>query len=344
MKLPQLSRRALSLSVSALLIACSGSQPPIGAPGAMPQSRASAIATHAERGRSWMLPEARSSDLLYATGGCLGSCVFSYPNGKVVGSLTTSGQSVCTDSSGDIFITQSSQVVEYAHGGTSPIATLSLPGLDAWGCSVDPTTGNLAVVFSGGIAIFTGASGTPTIYPPNLEGSYCGYDNMGDLFVDGWGSNQNVALSELPAGGSSFNVFSIDQHVGIPGQIQWDGSYMTWESSNPQGADTISRFVTNGSQATIVGTTNLKGIKLQPHQSWIYNGVVIVPFAQHGAKSNEIGIWAYPKGGKATELIRSFGAYNRHKVRFQGLAISVAPSHYAFFGRHEYANFSPLRP
>jgi hypothetical protein len=40
-------------------------QPPIGAPGAMPQGHA--IATHAERGKSWMLPEAKTEDLLYAS-------------------------------------------------------------------------------------------------------------------------------------------------------------------------------------------------------------------------------------------------------------------------------------
>ena len=327
-----LGRYALGSCIAAAMLAgCGGSQPLTGAPGAIAQS--SRIATHADRGRSWMLPEAKSEVLLYATGGCLGTCVFSYPNGKIVGSVITAGQSICTDVNGDVFITQSDQVVEYAHGATSPVATLSLPGLDAWGCSVDTTTGNLAVVFSGStgnIAIFTGARGNPNIYGAKVEASYCGYDSAGNLFVDGWGSSESVALSELPARTSGFDKLSIDQHVGVPGQIQWDGSYMTWQSSNPQGADTISRFVTNGSQATIVGTTNLEGIKLQTHQSWIYNDSVIVPFAHPGArraKSNEIGIWSYPKGGKATKLIRNFGTYNRHKVRLQGVAISVAPSH-----------------
>jgi hypothetical protein len=45
-----------------LLAACGGSQPPIGAPRAMPQSPA--IATHLDRSRSWMLPEAKSENLL----------------------------------------------------------------------------------------------------------------------------------------------------------------------------------------------------------------------------------------------------------------------------------------
>ena len=141
-----ISLYATSVGVAvAMLSGCGGSQPPIGASGAMPQSRA--IATHAVRSGSWMLPEAKSEDLLYATGGCLGICVFSYPRGKIIGSLATIGQSVCADGSGNVFITQNQHVIEYAHGGTSPIATLTLPGLDGWGCSVDPTTGNLGSFF-----------------------------------------------------------------------------------------------------------------------------------------------------------------------------------------------------
>jgi len=50
MKSLDLSRFALSMGVAAaLLAACGGSQPPIGAPGTMPQS--AAIAQHAARGK-----------------------------------------------------------------------------------------------------------------------------------------------------------------------------------------------------------------------------------------------------------------------------------------------------
>lgn len=143
---------------------CGGSQPPIGAPGMMPQ--ASAIATHAERGKSWMAPEATSEDLVYVTGGCGGTCVVSYPAGKIVGYLNLGNglnAGVCSDSGGNVYISNNresndSEVVEYAHGGTTPKATFDLPGFDAAGCSVDPTTGNLAVMFEGsgdGVAIFT---------------------------------------------------------------------------------------------------------------------------------------------------------------------------------------------
>jgi hypothetical protein len=40
--------------VATMLAGCGESQPPIGAPGRMPQSQGSAIATSAERGGSWM--------------------------------------------------------------------------------------------------------------------------------------------------------------------------------------------------------------------------------------------------------------------------------------------------
>ena len=67
MKTFDFSRHAVGLSAAAMLAACGGAQPPTGAPSAMPQSRA--IATHAHRGGSRMLPEAESRTLLYVATG-----------------------------------------------------------------------------------------------------------------------------------------------------------------------------------------------------------------------------------------------------------------------------------
>ena len=41
--------------------------------GAMPQT--STLAPHVDRGKLWMLPEAKGEDLVYVTGGCDGTCV-----------------------------------------------------------------------------------------------------------------------------------------------------------------------------------------------------------------------------------------------------------------------------
>ena len=44
----------------------------------------------------------------------------------------------------------------------------------------------------------------------------------GCLFVDGSGKYQ-LALAELPAGGTSLIDISVSQSIGNPGQVQWDG-------------------------------------------------------------------------------------------------------------------------
>jgi hypothetical protein len=90
-------------AAAVLLTGCGGSQPPIGAPGAMLQSHA--IATHAPRGGSWMLPEAKSEDLLYVSE--VGTVtVYSYPQGKLEGKLRgffdATGE--CVDAKGDVYI------------------------------------------------------------------------------------------------------------------------------------------------------------------------------------------------------------------------------------------------
>ncbi len=70
----------------------------------MPQT--SAIATHADRGKSWMLPEAKSEDLLYVSA-YSDVLVYTYPGGKQVGDLKgfNSAAGECVDSKGNVFIT-----------------------------------------------------------------------------------------------------------------------------------------------------------------------------------------------------------------------------------------------
>ncbi len=127
---------ALSGGVSvALLAGCGGSQPPIGAPRTMPQT--SAIATHADRGTSWMLPEAKDEALLYADDPAREDVfVFAYPKGTLLGTLTGFNawpNGLCIDAYGHVFITTEESeikgvIYEYNHGGTAPIASLSDEG------------------------------------------------------------------------------------------------------------------------------------------------------------------------------------------------------------------------
>jgi hypothetical protein len=66
MGISDLGHAFCSCVAGAMLVGCGGLQPPIGPAGAISQT--SAIATHAERGGSWMLPDAKSvKRLLYVS-------------------------------------------------------------------------------------------------------------------------------------------------------------------------------------------------------------------------------------------------------------------------------------
>ena len=300
---------ALCLSVPfALLAACGGSQPPISAPGAMRQARA--VAQQAAH-------RATSDALIYATGGCGGICVLSYPSGDLVSSIALSGdkEGACSDSAGNAFITNGTQVVEYAHAGTTPIATLVIPGRTALGCSIDPTTGNLAVTFNGNdvnLAIFPSATGEPTLYDAPTA-AYCGYDADGNLFLSG-----EKVIAELANGSSSFQLFSIVGKARVIGQIQWDGRSMTLESRSP-GNIKLLRLRFSGSAATVVGTSRLKDIGGNAGQSWLFDDKVLVPYGNHGQFETQLGVWNYPKAGKVQTRYRHFGT-----VSFPGVTVSVA--------------------
>jgi len=318
-----ISRYALTIgAASALLAGCGGSQPPIGAPGAISQSQA--IATHPAHSGSWMLPETKSKDLIYAPGGCGGTCVLSYPDGKLVGTLDAVYGPPCSDSEGNVYLPQDAQVLEFPHAGTSPIATYTIPGsYGALACAADPMTGNLAVIFGDdgpSVAVFSNPTETPAVYSIGIYGRYCGYDNSGNLFVSGYYTHP--AISELPYGASQMSVLPIKGNIsGAPGQIQWDGSFMTYENGGNHN-NHIARLRITDSSAQVVGRTALKGAINIAAQSWIVRNRVIVPYSTQGQEANKINIWAYPKSGKPVTKFGHFGGF----TYFSGVTLSVAPS------------------
>ena len=302
-----------------MLAGCGESQPPTDAPGVVLQSRATA--THAERGGSWMLPEAGHDDLLYADASGENAdnvYVFSYPKGKLVGTITQSEtqyqQGLCSDAKGHVFVTTLSttddggNVYEYAHGGTTPIETLYEFGVWPWGCGVDPHTGDLAVAsinlesLNSYVEVYRNARGTPKLYADDQIVNYmfCGYDNEGNLFVDGSGSGPQVYFGELPREGSTLMNVSLSKTIDWYGQVQWDGAYITLED---QPDSSIYRLKVSGSTAMIVGTTSLeRWTDTAPAQSWIENGTIIQP---NGNAATEMRFWHYPAGGYPTKGIAS---------------------------------------
>lgn len=345
MKISASSRSVLNSCVAlALLAGCGGLQTPIDAPGAMPQI--SAIATQAGRDKSWMLPEAKSEALLYASNQGDASSeygdvlVFAYPQGKLVGTLTgfsTFVQSLCSDSSGNVFITAGTTslsqgyVFEYSHGGTQPVVTLSDPGSPN-GCSVDATTGNLAVAnvnstgyykYYGDVAIFPGAQGTATTYYDSgiINPFYCSYDSDGNLFIDGYSGPSNM-LGELPAGGTTFADITLDKYIA-PESLQWSDNALiaAGGGGSSNGEEQIYQVAISGSTGTVSGPSLLWGRgdrRPGPVQFWVEGNAIVGPDHTRGG-TGLINLWRYPRGGKPIKTLRARGA-----TGFYGVTVSVA--------------------
>lgn len=267
---------------------------------------------------SWMLPEAKRGDLLYISeygGGVVD--VFTFPRGKFVGQLGgfITPQGECRDKRGDVFIVNLNQnhgnpsIEEFAHGGTTPIESLNDSGQEPYGCSVDTQTGNLAVANeSGGVALYANAKGNPTLLadPDITLALWCGYDNRGNLFLDGLNSKIATEFDELPKGKSTFTKITLNQTVGFPGNIQWDGSHLTLGDALYQGNNTsaIYQLKISGSTGTILGTTKLAGSE-EVFGSWIQGARVVGP--EEGPSFDKVDYWSYPAGGNATKsLTKSF--------------------------------------
>ena len=262
---------------------------------------------------SWMAPDAKRKDLLYISDQGTGDVyVFSYPHGKLKGTLTgfADPQGECVDKKGDVWITlfSSQEILEYAHGGTSSNGSLSDPGFLLEGCSVDKTTGNLAAAdfagtnsTSGGVSIYTDAQGTPATYiDPGLYLVFSlGYDNQGNLFIDGESQvGGSFVFAELPKGSSTFTNITLNKTIGTPGTVQWDGKHVTVGDAK---AGVICQVKVSGSSATVVGTTTLTdsdGV----FQSFIDGKRVVNP----NVYSANAMFWSYPAGGSPVKTLSGF--------------------------------------
>jgi hypothetical protein len=325
MKSLDFGRWALCIgAAAALLSGCGGSQPPIGSSGAMPQTRAITQSAMAHS----MTP-LTSNDLLYISGGATNKVyVFSYPDGKLVQTLTglQNPNGECVDASGNVYITQSSgDIVEYAHGGSSAINTFYAAYAN-YGCAVDPTTGNLAAATGHAVTVWPNGQGSPITYTnPNayvLE-RYLGYDNSGNLFIGGDNTSYgDLDLAELPNGGASIMHLTLNGRYGGNylggGQVQWDGTDVAVGSPALE-APWIARFQVSGSSATFVGFTKLKLPRRGFGTFSLDGGTLVLPFSTGPGGVKSFGYWNYPKGGKPTKVFKT--------LHFKRLFVAAAISH-----------------
>ena len=317
-KEPRRDRPMSWLIFGAMLAGCSGSQPPVGSPGAIAQ--ASAIAAHADYGKSWMLPEAKGGDLLYVSLSSGSVEVFDYKTRKQVGTLTgfELPQGQCVDKGGNVWITDldAKVLVEYAHGATSPLKTLNTTG-NPIGCSVSASGGIAVALGLGGVEIFKPGSTTGTVYKNHLCGYAWtpGYDLKGNLYFEGKESlrySYKINVCELPAGGTSIQRVSFNQKIGDLGSVMWDGKYLALTDIT-NGAKTYVYQATETPSGDLseVGTTQLKDAgcpDTEARQVFIV-GSNNTPINKKQGDAilggniycyNDFDGWSYPSGGKDT--------------------------------------------
>jgi hypothetical protein len=264
-----------------------------------------------------MAPDAKQRELLYVSDDATYDVyVFAYPQGKLVGTLTgfSAPGGLCTDSKGDVFIPNSlgSTILEYAHGGASPIATFNdRPGAYPGSCDVNPMTGKLTVAntgsgnpnWPGDIAIFPAPSGTPLFYKAMGHPYSCAYDPEGNLFVDGEDAAfDNFAFGELKAQGKRYHKVALSQPISLAGGVAWDGtSVAVGDVYNA----VIYRFSIGGSKGNLNGSTPLSGA-VATWQFDLDRGRIVVPSSNPQDQSaSAILKYNYPSGGAA---LKAFGA------------------------------------
>jgi hypothetical protein len=299
-------RKAVGLALFGVLVGCGGTQNAMTSQGVS----AASLANRA----SWMKPEASGDSLLYVSAGA-NVYIYSYPGESLVGTLTGfyNALGLCSDAKGNVWITDQSHemILEYKHGGTKPIAQVSDPYSNPAGCAVDSRTGNLAVANSNGdVAIFAGATGTPTFYPTKpLTGGPVNvtYDKNGNLYISA--NLDRHHISWLPYGGSSVSKMHLRpttpaHHIGL----QYDGQYLTYLSGG------IYQYSLNGSKGK------------NKHIVTLYNVCCTAGYFIHGSVVFVTGPYVvytfnYPAGGYYTSAIANFTSQP------YGLTVSVAPTH-----------------
>lgn len=303
---PYTAARSLpALFVSAVLLSgCGGSPPPSSAtvPGTSPDR-------HYEAMQSWMAPQASSRDLLYASDDATDDVyAYSYPEGKLVGKLIgfDMPKGECVDGRGDVFITEydASAVVEYAHGGKTALAKLHTAIYAPQSCAIDPTTGNLAVAAydstsgTGAALIFDHARGYPEAFvdPSLYHDDACGFDDEGNLFVDGASPGGAFQLAELVKNGDRFTNLSFGKDVALPAGLQWEGSYLAMGAAAAHGRSAILHVLIGKKGGSIIQTTR---VAAAASSFFIDGGTLIVGNADKSA----IQFFKYPRGGQPTKSI-----------------------------------------
>jgi hypothetical protein len=294
---------ALTLFVAAFAFAgCSNGNAP-----AVPAPNPGQMTRHG----SWIDPTAASGALLYVSDpAAKGLHIYSYPDLRMVGNIVglRDAEGLCVDSrTGSVWVTLPSfhKVVEFPHGGVSPIRTLKNDYLPLSACAVDQS-GDVAADAPlsgsdpGAMVVFKNGRGKPEYYQSRriIMYGFVGYDDSGNAFVDGGGEDLfHFELAELPAGQSKLkNVTPHHLTIHRQGGVQYDGTDL---AVGDEKLDLIYRI----SNKQVVGTVQLQGACLI-RDFFIDGGKLIAPSAC--SSNGDVLVYDYPAGGKPVRKLTGF--------------------------------------
>ena len=222
---------------------------------------------------------------------------------------------ICSDSKGDVWVTDqvgaTGTLYEYAHGGTSPIATLYDEYSSPQACAVDPVSGDLAVAhFSNSVAIFKNAQGSAKNYSTgnNSDFNSISYDSRGNLYVAGYIGGYKLAVSWMPRRSSSFTDLTLFPKIFPHEGLQWDGTHLAIATNSK-----ISQYRIRHKEGKRVGSASL-GTCCLGHFA-IAGSLLVTTDAGY----DHVQLFKYPEGGNPTLTISNVAGAT-------GVAISIEPS------------------
>lgn len=270
---------------------------------------------------SWMNSDARGRTLLYVSDYSNSVIdVYTYPRLALVGQIASfieNPQGLCTGRNGSWYVanTSGTQILMYAHGGTSPVEAID----DATGypdaCAADRRNGNLAVanicnispgcLGGGTFLVFKHGVGSPRSYacPYMNRTFFLTYDPNGDIFVDGAtpGSPGKFVLGELPRSGDTCEQIKLNGKVSYAGALQWIGTNLLIGDQVKGGPSVVYSYAVDGTHGTMVGSTTL--ISSSDVLGFLTQNARLIGADYAGAR---VGLWDFPAGGPMLTSITGF--------------------------------------
>ncbi|HVN68724.1 MAG TPA: hypothetical protein VMU38_03595 [Candidatus Binatia bacterium] len=307
MKLSALSASVLAVATLAALGGCGGSQS--GNPNLAPQT------APAGKSAGRHVP---AGNLLYVSDpGTSQVQVFNYPAGALYQTLTgfTQPAGECVDSTSHVYVTDTAAntIVEYAHGNSTPIATLADPGQLPVACAVKNSPQYTVAVAN--LASTSGPPGSISVYlnhatSPNFVYSnstvfqtvnYLGY-YQGNLYVDGLNPSSTFQFGKMNNSGTitAIAITGPGGSPALPGGVQHPPWPTTYIAVGDAAGSTIYHIKTNG--VSILNTPNSPTVLTGTCNTILQFFLVKIAPQQHEVINPEscagmVGVHKYPAGG-----------------------------------------------